>query len=349
LAATQESTLCPLNKLGREPVAEGTGPLALQSAVRKVVSSLVPRRVQAKAENYLTGGQYGLRPGGGTQEAVWTLQWTSAVVTGHREKYEVQAVDLSRAPDCVRRDRLVETVQQAQVVSEDERGTLLYLLSDTRVRVGIGRESGGYPGTTTGVPQGDALSPVLPVTCPEHVVREQERVNHFRKNSRDFVVQYADDTTPAFHQPSLVSDHRDEECRCAKCAIEHTQQTLPVTVAEYKMIVNQGKTEYETLERGRQEDTQLKFLGTKLNVSEEVKARKTRASRAVRVVRRVWSKHGVVGERLRVRLYRACVEPHLLYSTATVSATDREIEALNREHRRGLRVVIAVLYPATTG
>ena len=66
-------------------------------------------------------------------------------------------------------------------------------------------------------------------------------------------------------------------------------------------------------------------------------------------MRRVWSKHGVVGEKLRVRLYRACVEPHLLYSTATVSATDRETEALNKEHRRGLRVVIAVLYPATTG
>jgi hypothetical protein len=74
-----------------------------------------------------------------------------------------------------------------------------------------------------------------------------------------------------------------------------------------------------------------------------------RASRAMRVMRRIWSKHGVIGERLRVRLYRARVEPHLLYSTATVPATDREIEALNKEHRRGLRIAIAVFYPSTIG
>jgi len=280
---------------------------------------------------------------------VWALQWMNAMVIRYKEKYEIQAIDLSKAFDCVKRDKLMAIVQQAEIVNEDEKRMLMYLLSDTRVRVKIRRENGKYFGTTIGVPQGDALSPVLFIIYLEHIMREQERTSHFRKNSRDFVVQYADDTTLAFHQPSLVSDHRDEECRCAKCATEHIQQTLPVTMADYKMIMNQGKTEFETLERGRQEDIQIKFLGTKLNVSEEVKARKMRASRAMRVMRSIWSKHGVIGEKLRVRLYRACVEPHLLYNTATIPATDREIEALNKEHRRGLRIAIAVFYPSTIG
>ena len=41
LAATQESTLYPLNKIGKEPTAENTQPLAFQNAIRKILSSVV--------------------------------------------------------------------------------------------------------------------------------------------------------------------------------------------------------------------------------------------------------------------------------------------------------------------
>jgi len=132
LAATQESTLYPLNKLGKEPIAENTRPLAFQNSVRKIVSSLVLKRIQAKAETFLTGNQYGFRPGRSTQEAVWTLQWMNAMVIRYKEKYEIQAIDLSKAFDCVKRDKLMAIVQQAEIVNEDEKRMLLYLLSDTR-------------------------------------------------------------------------------------------------------------------------------------------------------------------------------------------------------------------------
>ena len=58
----------------------------------------------------------------------------------------------------------MEVIQQAETVDEDERRVLLYLLSDTRVRVECRLKTnmaGEYFATTTRVPQGDALSPVL--------------------------------------------------------------------------------------------------------------------------------------------------------------------------------------------
>ena len=52
------------------------------------------------------------------------------------------------------------------------------------------------------------------------------------------------------------------------------QNTLPITMAEYKMIMNKEKTEFETLDRSRQEEIKIKFLGTKINVREEIKTRR---------------------------------------------------------------------------
>jgi len=348
LDATQESTLYPLNKAGKEPRAENTRPLAFQNAIRKVMSSLVLRRIQEKAEKYLNGNQYGFRPRRGTTEAVWTLQWMNATVLKYKEKYELQAIDLSKAFDCVKRDKLMEIIQQAEIVDGDERRMLIYLLSDTRIRVQIDDEHGDYFETTIGVPQGDALSPVLFVIYLEHIMREQKRRHPFRENKRDHVVQYADDTTFAYHHSKLADDHEEamrEACLCAKCAIAHTQTTLPVTMIEYKMIMNSAKTELETLSRAMQNVIKIKFLGTKINVSDEIVARISKAKLALRALRNVWKHHSIVRVELRVRLYKACVEPHLLYNTATVPARTTEMEQLNKEHRKGLRIALGVFYP----
>ena len=75
----------------------------------------------------------------------------------------------------------------------------VYLLSDTRIRVAIGNDKGEYFKPTIGMPQRDALSPVLFVIYLEHIMRKQTRRYPFRDNKRDCVVQYADDTTLAYH------------------------------------------------------------------------------------------------------------------------------------------------------
>ena len=82
------------------------------------------------------------------------------------------------------------------------------------------------------------------------------------------------------------------------------------------------------LSRDTQNEIKIRFLGTKISVSEEVLARVSRAKLALRAVQGVWKHHKVVREDLRVRLYTACVEPHLLYSTATVPAKATEVEHL---------------------
>ena len=265
----------------------------------------------------------------------------------------IQTIDLSKAFDCVKRDKLMAIMEAAEIVNEDEKRLLLYLLSDTRIRVAIGNVKGEYFKSTIGLPQGDALSPVLFVIYLEHIMLEQTRRYPFRDNRRDYVVQqYADDTTLAYHQPKLESEHatidREGTCRCAKCAIECIHNALPVTMAEYKMIMNKVKTEFETLDRSRQEEIKIKFLVTKLNVRrEEIKTRRMQAKQAMRIMRNIWEKRKIVREELRVRLYRACVEPHLMLSTIPTKST--EIEELNIEHRKGMKIALGIYYPHKIG
>ena len=102
-------------------------------------------------------------------------------------------------------------VQTAGVVDEDEKRLFLYLLSDISIRVAIGNDKGKYFKTTVRVPQGDAISPMSFVVYLEHIMREQNRRYPFRDNRRDNVVQYADNTTFAYHQPSIVSKHDTDE------------------------------------------------------------------------------------------------------------------------------------------
>lgn len=132
------------------------------------------------------------------------------------------------------------------------------LLGDTRTRVATGSERGEYPKTTVGVPQGDALSPVVLVTYLEFVLRDADRQggSPCRTSKRDYVVQYADDTTLAFNRPRVTDDHElggaTAYCRRAKCATARLQATLPVVVEDYGVKVSQGETEYVTLAGARQ-------------------------------------------------------------------------------------------------
>ena len=131
----------------------------------------------------------------------------SAVTIRYKEKYEIQAVDLSKAFDCVERDKLMNILAISDIVDEDEKRMLHYLLSDTRVRVKIGTEVGQFFKTTVGIPQGDALYPVLFIIYLEHIMREHAAQCSFRDNENDKIVHYADDTTFARHQPDLVDKH----------------------------------------------------------------------------------------------------------------------------------------------
>ena len=65
-------------------------------------------------------------------------------------------------------------------------------------------------------------------------------------------------------------------------------------------------------------------------------------------MRGVW-KQEHIRENIRVHMYKACVEPHLLYNIAPVPVTAAGAEELDREQRRLMRVALGIYYPNRIG
>ena len=49
-----------------------------------------------------------------------------------------------------------------------------------------------------------------------------------------------------------------------------------------------------------------------------------------------------ISEKLRIKLYKACVVPHLTYNIGTIPLKTPEAGSLNKAHRRGLRVAMNI-------
>ena len=112
--------------------------------------------------------------------------------------------------------------------------------------------------------------------------RYHEKPN-IRTNVKDYLLHYADDTTFTYHQRSTEKVHekaqRPAGCDCAMCATQNTNETLPAVMCEYDMQMNESKTKYTTLQVDVA--TKLKFLGTNIDTSTEVKSRVNNGAKAL--------------------------------------------------------------------
>ena len=84
------------------------GPL---SALRKTLSLVVLSRIATKVDNFLSPSQLGFRRGRSTADVVFGYIWLCAKAQRQRVTIEFLSIDLSRAFDTIRRDKLLEILQ----------------------------------------------------------------------------------------------------------------------------------------------------------------------------------------------------------------------------------------------
>ena len=156
-------TLVPLVKPGkpRGPVTS-LRPIILLNTIRKALPLVVLKRITPAVETHLGPAQSGFQRGRSTADVVWTQRWMSAKALGHKWKYHMLSIDMSRAFDTIDRRRLLTVM--GNIVGPDEMRILWLLLLDTSRVVRVGRATSKPFSNTTGTPQGDGLSPVL-FTC----------------------------------------------------------------------------------------------------------------------------------------------------------------------------------------
>ena len=104
-------------------------PIVLLTTLRKTLSLVVLSRIAPKVDNYLSPSQSGFRRGRSTADVLFGYRWLSAKARRQRVSTEFLGIDLSRAFDTIRRDKLLDTLQT--FLGESEMRMIRLLLADT--------------------------------------------------------------------------------------------------------------------------------------------------------------------------------------------------------------------------
>ena len=133
-----------------------------------------------------------------------------------------------------------------------------------------------------------------------------------------------------------------------QCAREY-ETFAASTLAGWSLTVNQSKTEYAHIFRGKdrieEEWRAVRELGSLMGAEEDVARRKQLATVAYNKLRPLWKRRDKVHEALRIRLYNAFIIPVLTYNSSTWAVPKAVLARLDSFHRRQLRSLIGVRWP----
>jgi hypothetical protein len=113
-----------------------------------------------------------------------------------------------------------------------------------------------------------------------------------------------------------------------------------------KMQCNGDKTVHVELLPGESRRTAFEILGNNIDPDQEIRKRRENATKAFAGLIRIWSRRSDIDVGLKMLLYNAIVKPHLTYNAAASAYTGQQVAALDRMHRKQLRRLLNVFYPA---
>ena len=333
-------TLVPFQKPGKTVGPPGNlRPIVLLTSLCKTLSIITLRRISSKVGEYLSPTQSGFRAGRSTADLVWSHRWFSATCQHYRREMTILGIDMSKAFDCIHRDKLLTVLES--FLTEDDVRLVRVLLTNTTLQVRIGRAVSESLETTIGTPQGDSLSPVLFVIYLEAALRDLRSTQVARNRppmdqsiNIPFELVYADDT-------DFISLSRQW--------LTELEPVIDHTLGQWALRVNNTKTEWTEL--GRSVDRiderwrTSRKLGSLLGNIEDVTCRRQLAEAAFRSMWSLWKRRGLIREPLRMRLYCAFIMPILLYNSGTWGLTVASERSLDAFHRRQLRSLLGITWP----
>ena len=210
-------------------------PIVLLSALRKILSLIVLSRILTKVDNFLSPSQSGFRRGRSTADVVIGCIWLCAKAQRQRVTIEFICIDLSRAFDTIRRDKLLEVLQS--FLHEPELRMIRSLLAATSLEPRLSTGDCHAFASTIGTPQGDSLSPVLFTVYLEAALRDLRSRLPPRPPADDRLpldVEYADDIYFMIYSRPYLND---------------IERTAPACLAEWSLQINAAKMERTSVSR----------------------------------------------------------------------------------------------------
>jgi exonuclease III len=337
LSQLGEGLLIPLNKPGKQPVAKETRPITLLNTLRKALSSAVLERITPKVDAFLADAQCGFRRNRSTMDVAWTYGWLRAVSHRYETTLKVFGIDMSKAFDSIIRSKLMLILEHEVGLESSELRLIRALLASTTLRVKIQGQLGKKFTTLMGIPQGDALSPVLFVVYLEAAMREVRALFSVQEDGRYVSSDWFQDVMEAAY-----ADDVDFICVDEPRLQERLNKSIAI-FAKYNLTVNATKTERITIDKDMR-PTMYKKLGSHVDPGEDLRMRISKANAAFHSLWYVWRSR-TVKVPTKMAMYNALVLSILMYNVGASAFTNTQMEKMNALHRRHVRYVHGIFYP----
>ena len=141
---------------------------------------------------------------------------------------------------------------------------------------------------------------------------------------------YADDT-------DLISFCKDW--------LESVLTQIPSEFANYNLIVNEDKTEWTTLSKSNRAWEKVRKLGALLGDREDMHRRANQGIGMYASMNRLWRQTRLVNVKLRMYMFRSCIEPCFTYACGTWGARQTDCRWYEAQHRKLLRKAMGVYFP----
>ena len=228
-----------------------------------------------------------------TADVVFGYRWLCAKAQRQRVTIEFLCIDLSRAFDTIRRDKLLEVWQS--FLDEPELRVNRFLLAATSLEPRLSTGDRHAFASTIGTPQGDSLSPVLFTVFLEAALRDLRSRLPPRPPADAMLpldVEYADDI-------NFISYSRPY--------LNEMERIAPDCLAEWSLQINAAKTERtcvsRQVDRTHEPWCTTRKLGSLLGDVEDVARRMQLANVSFRKMWTFWFRGAQISLHLRLRLY----------------------------------------------
>jgi len=304
----------PIEKKENAVDCEDHRTISLICHASKIMLKVLTKRIEDRAKDFLSKGQFGFRSGIGTRDAIGVMRMLYERCLEHGNDLFICYIDFEKAFDRVRWDKMMQVLKELSVDWKDRRMIKdLYMRQEAVVRLESGDTEPGVIGR--GVRQGCPLSPLLFSIYAESMMKDaleniEEGVLVGGRLLKD--VRFADDQ-------AMVSSTNEGLQRLMNALVEAADEYgMKVNVKKTKTMVI-SKTEYKTADitvgqHKVEQVKQFKYLGATITddgrCEHEIKCRIAMAKQSYTKNKTVLSSKMCLS--LRKRLVKTLIWPVLL-------------------------------------
>jgi len=251
-------------------------------------------------------------------------------------------VDLTKAFDRVRLND-VTSIMREENIPEEVVKIIEELNTNTKTRIMINNTLTEEVPVSTGIRQGDSLSPLLFNIIMDRIIKEVKATGKgFTTDKGEIkIICYADDAV-------LISENEDELQRMLyRLHLMAKRFNMRISIAKTKSLVVAKEPIRCKLAIDNEIVEQVmsfRYLGAEITADQnrihEVKEQVNKASRIAGYLRNFVWKNNYMNRETKIRIYKTCIRPIMTYAAETRADTRRTKAILRTTEMRILRTIV---------